>query len=126
MQRMIRAGLTITILLFIFITWTGCGTTKSVYNKIIPDKEGLKKRVLVLPLIDQAGLGETKVQEIQTLFLEELRKDELFLVTEATFPPSSKKKVSDTQFDIIVNPNLAEKAEKNGHECPDYRHLSPD
>jgi hypothetical protein len=85
-----------------------------VYNKIIPDKEGLKKRVLVLPLTDQAGLGEAKVQEIQALFLAELRKDEHFLIQEASLPPSSNKNVTGSQFDNIVGPDLAKKAESLG------------
>ncbi len=114
MKRLIPAGLTLTILLSIFIGWTGCGTTKTVYNKIIPDKEGLKKRVLVLPLTDQAGLGEAKAQEIQALFLEELRKDGHFLIHEASLPPSSNKNVTGSQFDIIVGPELAKRAESMG------------
>ena len=114
MKRTIPAGLSLTILLSIFIGWTGCSTTKTVYNKIIPDKEGLKKRVLVLPLTDQAGLGEAKVQEIQAHFLEELRKEELFLIHEASLPPSLNKNVAGTQFDVIVNPDLAKRAEKKG------------
>ncbi len=114
MKRKIFAGLTLTILLSILIGWTGCSTTKTVYNKIIPDKGGLKKRVLVLPVIDQAGLGEAKVQEIQILFLEELRKVESYLVQEATLPPSSVNNKSAAQFDIIVDPYLSKKAEEMG------------
>ena len=114
MIRKILAGLSITILFSIFIGWTGCSTTKTVYNKIIPDKGGLKKRVLVLPMIDQAGLGEAKIQETQTLFLEELRKVENYLVQEATLPPSSDNNKSASQFDIIVDPNLSKKAEEMG------------
>jgi hypothetical protein len=114
MKRKIIAGLSFTILLSLSIGWTGCSTTKTVYNKIIPDKGGLKKRVMVLPLIDQAGLGEAKVQEAQTLFLEELRKVKSYLVQEATLPPSSDNNRSASQFDIIVDPYLSKKAEEMG------------
>jgi hypothetical protein len=114
MKRKMLAGLSLTILLSIFIGWTGCSTTKTVYNKIIPNKGGLKKRVLVLPMIDQAGLGEAKVQEAQTLFLEELKKVENYLVREATLPPSSVNNKSASQFDIIVDPYLSKKAEEMG------------
>jgi hypothetical protein len=100
-------------LLSIFIGWTGCGTTKTVYNKFIPEKGGLKKRVMVLPMIDQAGLGEAKVQEAQILFLEELRKVKNYLVQEATLPPSSNNR-NASQFDIIVDPYLSKKAEEIG------------
>ena len=96
------------------IGWTGCTTTKMVYYKIIPDKEGLKKRVLVLPLIDQAGLDEAKVKEINDLFIEALRKDNHFLIQEASMPPSSKKNSSPSQFDILVNPEFSKWAESKG------------
>jgi hypothetical protein len=114
MKRNVLAGLSLTILLSIFTVWAGCSTTKNVYNKIVPDKGGLKKRVLVLPMIDQAGLGDAKVQEAQTLFLEELRKEEKYLVREATLPPSSDSNRSRSQFDIIVDPYLSKKAEEMG------------
>jgi hypothetical protein len=113
MKRTIFTGLSFTILLSIFIGWTGCGTTKTVYNKFIPEKGGLKKRVMVLPMIDQAGLGEAKVQEAQILFLEELRKVKNYLVQEATLPPSSNNR-NASQFDIIVDPYLSKKADEIG------------
>lgn len=85
-----------------------------VYNKFIPDKDGLKKRVLILPVIDQAGLGDAKVKEVQALFIEELRKKENFLVREATLAPSSDNLKRTAQFDIIVDPLLSKKAEEMG------------
>ena len=114
MKRKNLTGLFLIILLSIFTGLAGCGTTKTVYNKFIPDKGGLKKRVLVLPMIDQAGLGEKTAQDVQTMFLEELRQVENFLVREATLPPSSNSKQSRAQFDIIVDPYLSKKAEEMG------------
>jgi hypothetical protein len=114
MKRKIPAGFYISILLLMLFGWTGCSTTKMVYNKIIPDKGGLKKRVYVLPLIDQAGLDEAKVKEINDLFLEALRKDHHFLIQEASMPPSSGNHSSPSQFDILVNPAFAKWAESKG------------
>ena len=114
MKKKISAGLFSLILLSALIGWTGCSTTKTVYNKFIPNKGGLKKRVLVLPLIDQAGLEESKVKEIQDMFLEDLRKDDHFLIQEASMPPSSDHDSSPSQFDILVNPALAKWAETKG------------
>ena len=114
MTKKIPFGFFILTLLSILIVWTGCSTTKMVYYKIIPDKGGLKKRVLVLPLIDQAGLDEAKVKEINDMFLEALRKDDHFLVQEASMPPSLNKNSNPSQFDILVNPALAKWAESKG------------
>jgi hypothetical protein len=114
MKKKIPVGFFILILFSMLIGSTRCSTTKMVYNKIIPDKGGLKKRVLVLPLIDQAGLDEAKVKEINDLFLEALRKDDHFLIQEASMPPSSKKNSSPSPFDILVNPTFAKWAESKG------------
>ena len=114
MKRQIPGGLFFLITLSVLIGWTGCSTTKMVYNKIIPNKGGLKKKVLVLPLIDQAGLEEARVEEIQDLFLGELRKDDHFLVQEASMPPSSTNHSNPSQFDMLVNPSFANWAENNG------------
>lgn len=114
MKRKIPSWLSLLILAFLCMLWTGCGTTKMVYNKFIPDKDGLKKRVLILPVIDQAGLGDAKVKEVQALFIEELRKKENFLVREATLAPSSDNLKRTAQFDIIVDPLLSKKAEEMG------------
>jgi hypothetical protein len=69
---------------------------------------------LVLPLIDQAGLKEAKVKEIQDMFLEALRKDDHFLIQAASMPPSSDPRSNPTQFDILVNPAFAKWAESKG------------
>ena len=114
MKREIPGALFFLLLLSMLIGWTGCSTTKMVYNKIIPDKEGLKKKVLVLPLIDQAGLEATRVEEIQNLFLEALRKDDHFLIQEASMPPSSNNHSNPSQFNILVNPSFAKWAESKG------------
>ena len=114
MKKKIPVGFFFLILVTMLIGSTRCSTTKMVYNKIIPDKGGLKKRVLVLPLIDQAGLEEAKVKEINDLFLEALRKDDHFLIQEASMPPSSNKNSSPSQFDILVNPAFAKWAESKG------------
>ena len=63
------------ILLLVLIQGIGCETTKSVYKKVKPQKAGLRKRVLLIPVIDQAKVGEARAAEIMNKLVHLLEKD---------------------------------------------------
>jgi hypothetical protein len=63
MKRDIFFRLIFPIAFLFLILGAGCGTTKSVYKKVRFKETALKKRVLVLPLLDQAGAHAIKAKD---------------------------------------------------------------
>jgi hypothetical protein len=86
MKRELFSRLCLVILLCVLMPGAGCSTTKSMYRsvqkKVLPKKDGLKKRALVLPFLDQSRLGKAKVEQMTTTFLELLKKDGHLVVEE--------------------------------------------
>jgi len=102
------------ILSFFLIQWSGCSTTKSVYRKVKPGNGGLRKRVLVLPFIDQAKVGGSKAAQITTSLTNLLKKEGGFIVQKGMKPMFSTQKIRSSEFGIIIDPDLAKRAEELG------------
>ncbi len=118
MKRELFSRLCLVILLSVLMQGAGCSTTKSMYRsvqkKVSPKKDGLKKRVLVLPFLDQARLGEAKVEQMTATLLELLKKDGHLVVDETTKPMPSSKEIRSPKFGIVIDPDLAKRAEEMG------------
>jgi len=106
MKRDVLLGLIPALLFMLLIQGTGCGTTKSVYKKAWPKKGDLKKRVLVLPILDQAGAGDEKVTQLTATLVELLQKDEKLLVQTGTMPVPSRQRVRSPEFGVVIDPAL--------------------
>jgi hypothetical protein len=103
MRRQYFIAISFIILLLILIPFSGCTKTKSVFQKVLPESmtkkkrpsnPDLKKRVMVLPFIDLAGLGPEREAKITGEFLAELRKSRdllLFGPPEGAVLPSKTK-----------------------------------
>ena len=113
------------ILLFFFLLGAGCSTVKSflntgtsavtsVYKKVRPAKPGLKKKVLVLPFLNQAGLGKAKVEQITITLIDLLKENQYLLVHKAVEPIPTSVKIRSPKFGIVIDPDLAKKAEEMG------------
>jgi hypothetical protein len=92
----------------------GCSTTKSMVDKLTPETPWPAKRVMVQPLIDLAGAGDTKTVETNTQFLELLREHSrltIYELPEGT-PKLSRIKPSDVCF--VTPPETLKKAESLG------------
>ncbi|MBN2123437.1 MAG: hypothetical protein JW821_04030 [Deltaproteobacteria bacterium] len=107
----------------------GCGTigkvtsattsfTRSLYQKVRPsaaaDSSGLKKRVFVLPPLNQSDLDGSRVQQIMDDFIARLEKDKGLLVKRMTEAPPSTTKLGSPDFGIVTDPDLAKAAEEEG------------
>jgi hypothetical protein len=92
----------------------GCATTKKLYNKMSPDTSGLKKRVLVLPFWDQAGLGEERLEQLATQFLSILNKDGVFVIERVRRIPGVADRVRTPEFGIVTDPEYARRADQMG------------
>ena len=106
------------VLLFLLplIQASGCGTTKTIYKKVSKtvalNKPGLKKRVLVLPIMDQSGLQERSVSELTVTFVDLLNKNEELLARRSTEALPLDTQLRSPRFGIIVDPDLAKRAEE--------------
>ena len=62
------------------LSWAGCGTTTSIYGKVplIGPRSDLKKRVLLMPIVNQTGLEEERVEELTDDLIEHLRVHKFF------------------------------------------------
>lgn len=124
MRKQYLVGIFFVILLLLLIPFSGCTKTKSVFQKILPESmtkkkrpsnPDLKKRVMVLPFIDLAGLGPERKAKITGDFAAILSKSRHLLLIE---PPEGVVLPSKTKSSKlgIVKPNheLLEKAEALG------------
>ena len=106
------------VLLFLFplIQASGCGTTKTIYKKVSKTvafyKPSLQKRVLVLPILDQSGLQERRVAELTVALVEFLNEKKELLVQRATDDLPLDTQLRSPRFGIIVDPDLAKRAEE--------------
>jgi len=97
----------------------GCGTAKGVYKAVaqkvsFSDNTELRKRVLLLPVMDQQGVGEAKSAELTKSLAANLEKDPNLVVTIQEQPLATTVKVRSPKFGILIDPDLAQKAEEMG------------
>jgi len=62
------------IMVMLLIMTLGCGTTKSIYKKVKPDKPYLIKKIMVFPPIDLSGLAAGKAAQTTQDFIEILKQ----------------------------------------------------
>ena len=64
------------VALSMIFNWTGCSTTKSIYGKVpfIGPRSDLKKRVLLMPIVNQSGLDEDRVEEMNADLIQHLTR----------------------------------------------------
>lgn len=101
---------------------TGCSKAKSLYDSLDknptlitdtgPDKSGLKKRVLVLPILNQASISEKRLADITEMFKSHLEKDPNLLLEKSVDSIPSTGKMRSPRFGIIMDMDVAKKAEE--------------
>lgn len=101
------------VLLLLFLE-AGCGTTRKLYRSFSPDKSDLKKRVFVLPVVDQAELGAEKVESITSRLVAALTKDGNIVTAATPNPGVSEEKMKSPRYGIVVDPAQAKKAAQMG------------
>ena len=114
MKRVILTSLGYIVILLFLIQGIGCGTAKSVYRNVTPGKGVLKKRVLVMPLLDQAGVGEEKASQITATLVDLLNEDEHLLVHKGINPSPSSQTVRSPEFGVVIDSALIKNADEMG------------
>jgi hypothetical protein len=116
-------GITIclSVLFFLMIQGSGCGTTEKVvkvtkkaYKSVTSSDPKLKKKVLVMPIMDQAGVGTEKIDQLTSLLVENLKKDGTLLVYRSESPLPTGVKMKSPKYGIVIDPDLAKSAEERG------------
>ena len=104
-----------TLLLLFLIQGIGCGTMESLYHTVMPgDDDGLKKRVWVIPFLDQAGVGEPKMAEITADLEGLLEKTGRFVVMKGIETTSSPQIILTPGLAFILSPALIKSADEMG------------
>jgi hypothetical protein len=122
---MTKRSITLIALLSVLLSTGACGFSKSVYesvsesfansyDSVFSDTPVLKKRLLVLPFLDQAGLGPEKVGEFTEVFLSHLNEGDHYLVQRASSAPNPRGTSRVPEFGIITDPDQAKKAAEMG------------
>jgi hypothetical protein len=127
----------VTLLCFLFLAG-GCSYSRSLYDSVAGTSSAglydlgfsgtpvIKKRVLVLPFLDQAGLGREKVDEFTEAFLSRLNQDNHYLIFKGSSPPGSGTRSRVPEFGIIADPDEARKAAEMGINTMITAVLSPE
>jgi hypothetical protein len=125
------------IMLFFLFQGIGCGTVKSAYRAsvgaarsvsemVIPgEKDMLRERVMVVPVINQAGIEEETAMRITGIFMDLLTKEGHLLVTMLKDVETSSSDLSSPQYGIVIDPELVKKAEETGMDVLITTTLSP-
>jgi hypothetical protein len=114
------------MVLFLFVLNMGCGTLKSAYRAstgaaksitelVIPGKgDGLRKRILVVSVINRAGIKEEEARRITGSFAELLRENKDFLVNLLYDVGTQDSNLSSSQYGIVIDPVIVTKAGSMG------------
>lgn len=115
-----------TLILLLLIQGIGCGTMGSLYNKVMPrDEDKIKKRVWVVPFLDQAGVGEKITVQTTTDLEGLLEKTGRFLVVKGMKTTPSSHIVLTSESVFMVNPALIKSADEMGIDIIIVGALSP-
>lgn len=112
MKRKGITGFWVVIILCFLLA--GCTTTRWFYQKVVPEKAGLKKKVLVTSFINQADYGKERVEELTARFLGLLKKEDNFIVetsqSSLLLPDNSRS----LRFGIVIDTDQAKRADEMG------------
>jgi hypothetical protein len=114
MRKKYSTRLSSLLILFTSITLSGCSTATSVAEKMKTPMSGLKKRVMVLPLIDHAEFGSPREDQITGSFVEVLEESPYLLLygpPEGVSPPLEN---GSQELGIVYPMEVVEKAEERG------------
>lgn len=108
------------MLLLVLVGSSGCSGTASLTrkvlpqswaNKILPGQPNLKQRVMVFPLVDQAGLGPEISAQYSRQFYDLLKASPHLLVSEPPDGMFSSLTMESPQFGVITNSSLVDFAQ---------------
>ncbi len=126
MIRVVLKNMRLTLILFLLIQAIGCGTIGSLYNMVMPrDEDELKKRVWVVPFLDQANVGENIMAQVTADLEGLLEKTGRFLVKKGMKTTPSSQIILTPESVFMLHPALIKSAEEMGINVIVVGALSP-
>ena len=114
MYRSCLMSLLSLIFCFILITTLGCGKAKPPARDINPQSSGASKRVMVLPFIDNSGLGKGAGAQATAGFVEFLGKSRHVTLQDPPKGMVLPDDASSPKYGIVTPPQLIKNAEALG------------
>lgn len=112
--RLIRC-IILLVLAALLTAVAGCGAARNVYQRVTPGRgSDLNKRVLILPVVDQQGLGSTAMDELTSRLADGLEQSRNLVVYKSDEPLPRTYSSHSPKYGIIIDPDLAQKAEEMG------------
>ena len=124
----VKSHLTIVLrLLPLFLILAGgCATTQRIYSSVMSDNPSLKKRILVLPIVDQAALGEDKIKTFESFLVSALTKDGNVVVVAPSNPRTPPPdRMKQPGYGIVIDAEQAKKADQMGMNVLITAFISP-
>jgi hypothetical protein len=114
MRRLNIGVCLLAALLFFLVMVSGCSTMRSLISPIVPQRPVLKKRVMVFPLVDQAGLGANKARKLDEDFWEFLKKSPDLMLYKPPDGLFSSMAMTSPLFGVATSSRLIDIAEGLG------------
>jgi len=117
---------TAIIVLFLFtllLAASGCSTTKNLTKKVLPtslakklitNEADLKKRVMIFPFVDQAGVGPEKTKQLSDDFYAHLKKTPNLLLYNPPDGVFSTQAMESPQYGVVTSSKLVDIATDMG------------
>jgi hypothetical protein len=103
----------------------GCATTENVYKELTFSKPDLRKRVMVIPTIDLAGIGKERTARIGEEFYAMLEKSPHLVLFRAPDGLNILQGSKSAEFGIITDSQLIKKADELGMNALVSQTLNP-
>ena len=87
---------------------------RAVVKKIMPTKPDLKKRIMVFPFVDRAGLGPAGAAKATSDFANQLAQSRYILVFDAPGDLRVSKWTDSFEYGVLTHPALIRKAREMG------------
>lgn len=110
-------------LLSLLLAASGCSTTKNMTKKVLPDswakkvmtnETDLKKRVMIFPFVDQAGVGPEITKKLGHDFHQHLRETPNLLLYDPPDGVFSTQAMESPQFGVVTSSKLVDIATDMG------------
>ena len=116
-------AITCLCLLSLLLAASGCSTTKNLTKKVLPDswarkimtnEADLKKRVMIFPFVDQAGVGSEMTKKLGHDFYQHLRETPNLLLYDPPDGVFSTQAMESPQFGVVTSSKLVDIATDMG------------
>ena len=116
-------AITCLCLLSLLLAASGCSTTKNLTKKVLPDswarkimtnEADLKKRVMIFPFVDQAGVGPEMTKKLGHEFYKHLKETPNLLLYDPPDGVFSTQAMESPQFGVVTSSKLVDIATDMG------------